>query len=187
MEFHPCSAWKAPRTIQSLLLSPLLLEAHLTHENIGEQSGWDTASGLLVQAEEGKAVHFKTLGATPIIFKIPVLLSICPQMYVSSWTFCSLLILSWVVIYFPLSRYRYTLKDSVCVCVCVCVCVRERERERERDRPEQHGLVCYSLCLTLLFNFHFFSGSEDTFQTTKWISVLSGLLESWQHRQGKLI
>ena len=91
----------------------------------GERSGWDTASGLLVQAE-GKAVHFETLRATPIIFKIPMLLSICPQMYVSSWMFCSLLILPWVVIYFPLSRYRYTLKDSVCVCVCVCVCERER-------------------------------------------------------------
>ena len=148
----------------------------------GERSGWDTASGLLVQAE-GKAVHFETLRATPIIFKIPMLLSICPQIYVSSWMFCSLLILPWVVIYFPLSRYRYTLKDCVCVCVCVC----ERERQRERDRPEQHGLVCYSLCLTLLFNFHFFSGSEDAFQTAKQISVLSWLLESWHHRQRKLI
>ena len=98
----------------------------------GEHSGWDTASGLLVQAE-GKAVHFETLKATPIIFKIPMLLSICPQMYVSSWMFCSLLILPWVAIYFPLSRYSYTLKDSVCLCVCVCVCVCVRERERGRE------------------------------------------------------
>lgn len=54
----------------------------------GELSGWNMAPqlfvrlcGIFVQAE-GKAVHFETLRDTPIIFKVPMLFSICFQVYV---------------------------------------------------------------------------------------------------------
>lgn len=132
---------------------------------------WCRCSG----AREGSSAEL--LRATPHIFRVPVLFSICSQMCLSSRTFGSLFILPWVVTYSHLSRHRCTLKYFLKYFYFLV------------NKPEPNGLLLFFLSIFgLLFKFSFFSGNTDECQTTtQTISGLSWLLQSSRRRGSKLI